>query len=92
MRCFVESEAIYNRHHAQHPAFFDGVRTEIYPCLNRPPPVGAHLVVEHTKIAVTRHERFVGRCLRILLEGFERLLGAWALMGTSRKLLNKVNA
>ncbi len=82
MRCFVESEAIYNRHHAQHPAFFDGVRTEIYPCVNRPPPVGTHLVVEHTKIAVTRHERGVGRCLRILLEGFQRLLGALALIGT----------
>ncbi len=82
MSCFVEREAIYNRHHAQHPAFFDGVRTEIYPCLNRPPPVSTHLVVEHAKVAATGHQRCVGRCPRILLEGFQGLLGALALIGT----------
>ena len=40
IRCFVESKAIYNRHHAQHPAFFDGVRLGVYPCLKRPPAHG----------------------------------------------------
>ncbi len=82
MRCFVEREAIYHRHHAQHPAFFEGDRIGIYSCLNRPPPVGTQLVVEHTKIAAIGHERCVGRYLRILLEGFQRLLGALALIGT----------
>ena len=92
MRCFVERESVDTRHHTKHPAFFDGVRIGIYPCLKRSPPVGTHFVVEHTKIAGAGYERGVGGCPHILLEGFERLSGTLALISTRCELLDEVNA